>query len=34
MPKNVVELVEKAWERDLKDTGGQKLWPADKSAQR
>jgi phosphate transport system substrate-binding protein len=34
MPTNVVELVEKAWERDLKDTAGQKLWPADKHAQR
>ena len=30
MPANVVDLVEKTWEKDLKDAGGQKLWPAGK----
>jgi phosphate transport system substrate-binding protein len=30
MPASVVELVEKTWEKDLRDGGGQKLWPASK----
>jgi len=30
MPAGVVESVEKAWEKDLKDTGGKKVWPAGK----
>ena len=30
MPASVVDLVEKTWEKDLKDGGGQKLWPASK----
>jgi hypothetical protein len=30
MPASVVDLVEKTWEKDLKDAGGQKLWPASK----
>lgn len=30
MPASVVDLVEKTWEKDLKDSGGQKLWPASK----
>jgi phosphate transport system substrate-binding protein len=30
MPPSVVDLVEKTWEKELKDAGGQKLWPADK----
>jgi phosphate transport system substrate-binding protein len=34
MPTNVVDLVEKAWEKDLKDGAGQKLWPGDKQAQK
>jgi phosphate transport system substrate-binding protein len=32
MPTSVVEQVEKTWEKDLKDSGGQKLWPANKQA--
>jgi phosphate transport system substrate-binding protein len=31
MPASVVELVEKTWEKDLKDAAGEKLWPADKA---
>jgi len=27
MPTAVVDQVEKTWEKDLKDSGGQKLWP-------
>jgi phosphate transport system substrate-binding protein len=30
MPANVVELVEKTWEKDLKDASGKKVWPAGK----
>jgi phosphate transport system substrate-binding protein len=30
MPSSVVELVEKTWEKDLKDAGGKKVWPAGK----
>jgi phosphate transport system substrate-binding protein len=30
MPATVVDLVEKAWEKDLKDTGGKKIWPVGK----
>ncbi|MGA7741729.1 MAG: phosphate ABC transporter substrate-binding protein PstS [Polyangia bacterium] len=30
VPASVVDLVEKTWEKDLKDAGGQKLWPASK----
>jgi hypothetical protein len=32
MPTAVVDQVEKTWEKDLKDSGGQKLWPANKQA--
>jgi phosphate transport system substrate-binding protein len=32
MPTSVVDQVEKTWEKDLKDSGGQKLWPANKQA--
>ena len=32
MPANVVDLVEKTWERDLKDAAGEKLWPVIKTA--
>ena len=32
MPTSVVDLVEKTWEKDLKDDAGHKLWPADKQA--
>jgi len=32
MPTAVVDQVEKTWEKDLKDSGGQKLWPANKPA--
>ena len=32
MPTGVVDLVEKTWERDLKDAAGQKLWLGDKAA--
>jgi phosphate transport system substrate-binding protein len=34
MPTSVVDLVEKTWEKDLKDASGQRLWPADKQAQK
>ena len=30
LPTTVVDMVEKAWEKDLKDTGGKKIWPAGK----
>jgi phosphate transport system substrate-binding protein len=30
MPTTVVELVEKTWEKDLKDTAGKKIWPVGK----
>jgi hypothetical protein len=32
MPAGVVDLVEKAWAKDLKDAGGHSLWPAEKTA--
>jgi len=32
MPAGVVDLVEKTWEKELKDGTGHKLWPADKQA--
>ena len=32
MPTSVVDMVEKTWEKDLKDDAGHKLWPADKQA--
>jgi phosphate transport system substrate-binding protein len=34
MPARVVDLVEKTWEKDLKDADGQKLWPAGKQARK
>jgi len=34
MPAGVVELVEKTWEKDLKDAAGHQIWPADKHAQK
>jgi len=30
MPTSVVEMVEKAWEKDLKDAGGKKVWTTGK----
>ncbi len=30
MPAGVVELVEKTWEKDLKDADGKQVWPASK----
>jgi len=30
LPTTVVDMVEKAWEKDLKDTSGKKIWPAGK----
>ena len=30
MPGSVVDMVEKTWEKDLKDAGGHKLWPVGK----
>jgi phosphate transport system substrate-binding protein len=30
MPTTVADMVEKAWEKDLKDTSGKKIWPAGK----
>ena len=32
MPTSVVDMVEKSWESDLKDSGGGKVWPADRHA--
>jgi phosphate transport system substrate-binding protein len=32
MPRSVVDLVEKTWEKELKDAAGQKLWTAEKQA--
>jgi phosphate transport system substrate-binding protein len=34
MPSNVIALVQKTWEKELTDASGQKLWPAEKHAQK